>query len=287
MGWFDTTPGTSADEWAMLGVDPSQVRAQQFGDILQQLGIGLLSGNNWGQGLAKGFAGAAQAAPQARQRALSEGVDRFRVKKYMDEAADYKKFQDMPAPKGVDPAEWASAPMSMRPGIYERANAPMKAPNIETIYEGDQAVQGYFDGEGQFVKVGGGRRFAPNQGPAPQRLPLTATFWDPSANNGKGGEVYATGELKGQLASNPNQASANPSSDTEQYNRLITNGYSQQDATALVNTNDPNAIMALRPVNPPLAEDGSVDTSNLDTETRYAGPDGKVYRWDGSQFYEW
>lgn len=55
-----------------------------------------------------------------------------------------------------------------------RREAAGQPPDLQTIYQGSQVQQGYFDANGQFVVVGEGPRFAPTGGGQP-RLPPTQT----------------------------------------------------------------------------------------------------------------
>lgn len=192
---------------AMLGIDPNEMRMQQIAQALMFGGAGLVGGRNWGEGLSQGLYGAGQGALQARENAVTDAVRGFQLKKYQDEEARAQAaaeaVQGMKAPGAFDPGVWkriVAADPDKAIDIWGQimAREPERfTPNVETIYRGSQAEQGYFDQDNNWVKLGEGQRF---EGPQAPQLPATATTWDPNALGGKGAHVYAPGTpLAGQI----------------------------------------------------------------------------------------
>lgn len=58
--------------YASMGMDPKEMQRKAIFNTIAQLGIGLLSGKNWGQGIGQGLLSAQQAGQQAQEDAMRQ-----------------------------------------------------------------------------------------------------------------------------------------------------------------------------------------------------------------------
>lgn len=152
-------------------------------------------------------------------------------------------------------------------------------------YSGGLLVQEEYDPiTGQWKEIGRGARWAPQQGPAPQRLELDATVWDQTALDGKGAYVYSNQDspLYGKVAK-PGTAETGPSQSS--YQQAYNYGLEYAKAHHLP---DPEAyaLKYAKSGSPeyelpdtgvretPMREDGTPDTEKLQIGVWYNTPQG-------------
>jgi hypothetical protein len=205
--WDAIQQQNGAPATGLLGLSNQSVTGpswQSIADGLAAASQSLLSGRRMsplqaiGTGFGAGALGARQSVRDQRQGALEDlqiggYLNNLKQAQAKKEAIDaYIAGQPVDQQAGLRAAAASGALDSVISDQYR----PFK-PDLQTIYHGSQAEQGYYDRSGKWVQVGGGPRF---EGQQPQRLPLDATVYDQSANGGQGGYVYVGGPLKGQLA---------------------------------------------------------------------------------------
>ncbi len=197
---------------ADYGLDPRQLRAQQWGAMLTAMGAGLLRGRNWNEGLGIGFGNATQAAQEARRNAFAESSDRMRVKRYLEETRDTQQMREsagkLPAPRAFDPEVWKIMPPEKKFDIYrqmwEQQGKPTDAPPVKDFYEGGMVVQKQWDPQSrQWTKVGSGPRWQPQQSGA------DAAAWETVDLPGVGKVQRNT--RTGKYEAFPNSGGATPS----------------------------------------------------------------------------
>jgi hypothetical protein len=166
------------DVYAALGIDPRELQGQQIGAALQQLGLGLLSGRNWGQGIALGAAGAAQGYRDARRNAIDDRLRDLEAQGHIEgqnERAEKRRRQrafsaelmKQPPVGAFDPSLLQYLEPEQAFDIWQQAMAPMEPPTVRDFYEGGRIEQRQWDpSSGKWTTIGSGPRWQPPQGAA-------------------------------------------------------------------------------------------------------------------------
>jgi hypothetical protein len=308
--------GDGQPDYAAMGVDPKQLRMMQLSQGLLGLGAGLAGGRDWGEGISRGFSGAQASMSQAREDAMRDAAltRELERQKKEDEAAAARQaaLAGIAPPEGIDPAQWQNIMTGLPELGADILGQKFKpfTPDLDTITKGALEETGYFDRDNNWVSLGSGPRWAPQQGPQdPEAIRLLrAAGIDPASEEGKtilrnkltGGAqqepeairlLRAAGidpgsnEGKDILRRKVVGGTSQPSAYSEKIQALIDQGYSPKDAVTLALGGDMDEITRYQPVDPPLNPDtGGIDDEQLSPDIRYRFPDGNIYRWDGQQF---
>jgi hypothetical protein len=188
--------------------NPNGASWQSIADSLAGASQALNSGRRMSPlgaiGTAFGAGNQAYRQSQAEQRQgllndwrLKTSVEDYQTKR-AQEAAKQKAIDDYIAAQPVEGQSQlrAAAAAGALDSVISDQYKPF-TPNLQTRISGSTEQQGYFDRSGNWISLGSGPRW---QGPQGPQLPADATIYDPAVLNGQGGQVYATGPLKGQIA---------------------------------------------------------------------------------------